>query len=201
MPFFIPLQTAYDFRFQVVDNVSIVRGNHLFKLGGEWNRTGVNQTFLGFGNGRMAFNTVHGSSTTSPTVTGYVECSGRHRTTPPAACPAAQRSSGPVNLYLQQAGVPPLTVEEAGTQTIIQHEFAVFLQDSWKPQPKLTLNYGLRWEAQIEPSLITPIADLFYCPFHRADGHQRAGTFTFPGRHDPVGLQACSSPGSASRGT
>ncbi len=51
MPFFIPLQTAYDYRFQVLDNVSILRGNHLFKVGAEWNRTGVNQTFLGFANG------------------------------------------------------------------------------------------------------------------------------------------------------
>ena len=42
--------------------------------------------------------------------------------------------TGPVALYLQQAGVGGLTVEEAGTQTIIQHELALFLQDSWKPQ-------------------------------------------------------------------
>ncbi|HEV8176348.1 MAG TPA: TonB-dependent receptor, partial [Gemmatimonadales bacterium] len=59
MPFFIPVD-AYDYRFQVLDNVSIVSGNHLFKLGAEWNRTGVNQTFRGFGNGRIAFTSVNG---------------------------------------------------------------------------------------------------------------------------------------------
>ena len=39
MPFFIPVD-RYDYRLQLLDNVSLVRGNHLFKFGGEWNRTG-----------------------------------------------------------------------------------------------------------------------------------------------------------------
>src|SRR6185437_10439121 len=70
--------------------------------------------------------------------------------------------------------------EQAGTQTIIQHELALFLQDSWKPNSKLTLNYGLRWEAQIEPDLITPIPDLFYAPFIGQTVTTAAGTFSFP---------------------
>ena len=56
----------------------------------------------------------------------------------PAPARPATTITGPVALYLQQAGVGGLTVEEAGTQTIIQHELALFLQDSWKPQPNLT---------------------------------------------------------------
>ncbi|MGH3379483.1 MAG: TonB-dependent receptor [Actinoallomurus sp.] len=180
MPFFIPLQTAYDFRLQLVDNVSIVRGNHLFKFGGEWNRTGVNQTFLGFANGRISFNTVQGFLNYVAFGPNYVECSdGSNNTT--GTCPGGTSVVGPVNLYLQQAGVPPLTVEEAGTQTIIQNELAAFLQDSWKPRSNLTLNYGLRWEAQIEPSLITPIADLFYQPFIGQTVTNSTGTYTFPG--------------------
>jgi len=179
MPFFIPLQTAYDFRLQLLDNVSLLRGNHLFKAGAEWNRTGVNQTFLGFANGRMAFSSVNGflNYAANPS---YVECSdGSSSTT--GACPSGTTITGPVALYLQQAGVGGLTVEEAGTQEIIQHELAIYLQDSWKPQPKLTVNYGLRWEAQIEPSLITPIPQLFYAPFIGQTVTNSAGTFDFPG--------------------
>ncbi len=180
MPFFIPLHTAYDYRLQVLDNVSLLRGNHLIKFGAEWNRTGVNQTFLGFANGRMAFGSVNGFLNYVANGNTYVECSdGSSNTT--GACPLGTSITGPVILYLQQAGVPPLTVEEAGTQTIIQHELAVFLQDSWKPDRKLTLNYGLRWEAQIEPSLITPIDQLFYAPFIGQTVTNSRGTFTFPG--------------------
>ena len=180
MPFFIPLHTAYDFRFQVLDNISLLKGNHLFKFGAEWNRTGVNQTFLGFANGRMAFTSVNGFLNYVANA-GYVECSdGTTSTTGSCADPTAT-ITGPIALYLQQAGVGGLTVEQAGTQTIIQHELAAFLQDSWKPRPNLTVNYGLRWEAQIEPSLITPKADLFYAPFIGAQVTNSVGTFDFPG--------------------
>jgi hypothetical protein len=178
MPFFIPVD-AHDYRFQVLDNVSLVSGNHLFKFGGEWNRTGVDQTFRGFGNGRIAFTSVPGflSYVANP---GYVECSDGSSNTS-GACPGGTTITGPVALYLQQAGLNGLTVDEAGTQTIIQNELALFLQDSWKPQSNLTLNYGLRWEAQIEPSLITPIPDLFYQPLIGTTSTTPKGSFEFPG--------------------
>jgi hypothetical protein len=181
MPFFIPLHTAYDYRFQVLDNISLLRGNHLFKFGAEWNRTGVNQTFLGFGNGRMAFTSVNGFLNYVANGPGYVECSDGTTSTTGACADTTATITGPVALYLQQAGVGGLTVADAGTQTIIQHELGVFLQDSWKPRSNLTVNYGLRWEAQIEPSLITPIPDLFYAPFIGQTVTTSVGTFAFPG--------------------
>ncbi|MBA3760682.1 MAG: TonB-dependent receptor, partial [Gemmatimonadales bacterium] len=185
MPFFIPVD-AYDYRFQVLDNVSLVSGSHLFKFGGEWNRTGVNQTFRGFGNGRIAFTSVDGFLNYVANGNQYVECSdiltGTFVTSSnTATCPAGTQISGPVALYLQQAGIGGLSVDEAGTQTIIQHELALFLQDSWKPTSKLTVNYGLRWEAQIQPSLITPIPQLFYFPLIGQTVTNTVGTFEFPG--------------------
>jgi hypothetical protein len=180
MPFFIPLHTAYDYRFQVLDNVSMLRGNHLFKVGAEWNRTGVNQTFLGFGNGRIAFTSVNGFLNYVANGNQYVECSDGSSSTS-GSCPSGTTITGPVALYLQQAGVGGLTVEDAGTQTIIQHELALFLQDSWKPRSNMTVNYGLRWEAQIEPDLITPIDQLFYAPFIGQTVTNSVGTFEFPG--------------------
>ena len=179
MPFFIPVD-AHDYRFQVLDNISLVQGNHLFKFGGEWNRTGVTQTFRGFGNGRMAFTSVNGFLSYVASGNQYVECSdGTSNTT--GACTAPDSIVGPVALYLQQAGVGGLTVDEAGTQTIIQNELALFLQDSWKPRSNLTVNYGVRWEAQIEPDLITPVSQLFYAPFIGQTVTNAQGTFEFPG--------------------
>jgi outer membrane receptor for ferrienterochelin and colicin len=185
MPFFIPV-ADHDVRFQVLDNISVLKGDHLFKLGAEWNRTATTQTFIGFANGRMAFGSVSGFLNYVANGNGYVECADTLTKAPTpsqttGACPAGQSITGPVVLYLQQAGVPPLSVEESGTQTITQNDLALFLQDSWKPRPNVTLNYGVRWEAQVEPGLITPKADLFYAPFIGQTVTNAQGTFTFPG--------------------
>ena len=89
--------------------------------------------------------------------------------------------TGPVVLYLQQAGVGGRSVEEAGTQ--IDHRSTIwplFIQDSWKPTPKLTLNYGLRWEAQVEPDPITPPSEVFFAPSSGRRSPTPTGTFRFP---------------------
>src|SRR2546427_1315283 len=162
MPSSLPIKN-HDTRFQFLDNVSITRGDHLIKFGAEFNRTATNQTFIGFGNGRVIFGSVNGflNYVANP---NYVECSNNTSNTT-GTCPVGTTITGPVLLYLQQAGVGGRTVEEAGTQDLVQRELAVFLQDTWKPDPRLTLNYRLRWEAQIEPDPITPPESVFFKPF------------------------------------
>jgi hypothetical protein len=178
MPFFLPVQ-AHDSRVQLLDNLSFVQGAHFIKLGGEWNRTNVNQTFVGFGNGRMAFSSVDGFLNYVQFGNQYVECSDGSNSTS-GSCPAGTTITGPVILYLQQAGVGGRTVEEAGTQSIIQNELALFLQDSWKPRRNVTLDYGLRWEAQIEPAPITPASEVFFAPFIGQTVTNATGTYAFP---------------------
>src|SRR5205809_1727865 len=178
MPFFLPISDDHDTRVQLLDNISIARGNHLFKFGGEWNRTATTQVFVGFANGRMAFNSVTGFIRYVTLGSGYRECS-TGDTTSTGTCPTGV-PVGPVNLYLQQAGVGSTTVEQAGTQTITQNEFAVYLQDTWKPSAKLTLNYGLRWEAQIEPDPITPPSQVYFARWIDSTVTNAKGSFTFP---------------------
>ncbi|HMA42869.1 MAG TPA: TonB-dependent receptor, partial [Gemmatimonadales bacterium] len=178
MPFFLPVKD-HDTRFQAVDNFSLSHGNHLFKFGGEFNRTETVQTFIGFANGRMAFNSVTGFINYVTQGSGYVECS-NGTSNNSGTCPVGTTITGPVVLYLQFAGVPPLSVDQAGTQSIVQNEYALYAQDTWKPTSRWTVNYGLRWEAQIEPDPITPPSQVFFAPFIGKTVTNAKGSFTFP---------------------
>ena len=140
MPFFLPID-YYDTRVQLLDNVSLSRGDHFFKVGFEYNKVHSVQTFVGFANSRYIFSSV-------PSFLAFAD---------------SGDASG-VLLYLQQAGVGR-SVREAGTQNIPQTEYALYLQDTWRPSPKWTFNYGLRWEAQIQPDPITPPSQVFFAPF------------------------------------
>ena len=155
MPFFLPID-YYDTRVQVLDNISLARGNHFFKAGVEYNKLHSVQTFVGFANSRYIFASV-------PSFLAFVD---------------SGDASG-LLLFLQQAGVGR-SVREAGTQNIPQTEYAVYVQDTWKPAPKWTFNYGLRWEAQIEPDPITPASQVFFAPFIGQTRTVGGVTSTFP---------------------
>src|SRR6266576_4395583 len=181
MPFFLPIPDDHDTRVQLLDNASITKGNHVFKRGGEWNRTATTQIFVGFAAGRMAFNNVHGFESFVQQGSHYIECSdGSSGVYPGFTCPGGESIVGPVILYLQGSGVGTVTTKEAGTQTITQNEFAGFLQDTWKPSAGLTLNYGLRWEAQIEPNPITPPGSVFFKSWIDTTVTTSKGPVTFP---------------------
>ncbi|RMH15614.1 MAG: TonB-dependent receptor [Acidobacteria bacterium] len=162
MPFFIPV-IYNDVRHQINESVTWLKNDHTLKAGIEWNLTSAFQTFIGFANGRFIFSSTDGflNYIDNP---DYVECSDGS-SSPNGVCPEGTEITGPVLLYLQQAGVGGLTVEEAGTQDIRQKEPAVFIQDTWQPKSNLTFTYGLRWEAQVQPDPITPPDEVFYAPF------------------------------------
>jgi len=182
-PFFIPVK-SYDTRVQALDNVSWVKGNHIFKTGFEYNRTAEHQTFIGFANGRFIFNSVTSFENYVQFGNNYVECSNalgvQVSTSLTGACPPGTSISGPVQLYLQQAGVNGLSVEASGTQVIPQQDIGLFIQDNWKATPTLTVNYGLRWEGQKEPDPITPPSTVFFSGFIGKTVTNSAGTFAFP---------------------
>jgi hypothetical protein len=162
-PFFIPVD-YYDTRVQFVDNLSWIKGRHTIKTGFEFNRVNSVQTFVGFANGRYIFGSTDGFLNYQRFGPTYVECSDGS-TSVSGSCPSGASITGPLLLFLQQAGVGGLTAEEAGTQSIPQIEPALFIQDKWQPSSNLTVSYGLRWEAQIQPDMITPRDQLFYRAF------------------------------------
>src|SRR5438874_9482624 len=145
-------------RTQARDNFSIVSGNHTVKVGGEFLHSNNAQVFRGFFQGRYIFDSVTGFlHYASPASMGNGfgptagECSNGTFVKLGTACPGGTTVTvSPLLLYLQGAGTG-LTNLTPGASDINNNNYALFLQDKWQIRPNLTLNYGLRWEAQIFP--------------------------------------------------
>jgi len=145
-PFFLGPTVDETFqRYQVRDNFSIVSGSHTIKFGGEFLHSDNAQVFRGFFEGRYIFDSVVGFlhyATFGAANSG--ECP-NGTFGPLTSCP-----NSPLLLYLQTAPTG-LSNLAPGASDITNKNYALFLQDKWQVRPNFTLNYGLRWEAQIFP--------------------------------------------------
>ena len=169
-PFF--LQPGVDetfWRTQIRDNFSIIKGSHNIKFGGEWMHSLNDQVFRGFFTGRYIFDSVTGFLRyASPAAAGgfgprTVGCSNGTYVTLPATCPAGTTTTGgPLLLYLQGAGRTGAATDAAGASKITNEDYALFAQDRWQITPYFTLNYGLRWEAQLFPEPTVAPQDTAY---------------------------------------
>jgi hypothetical protein len=150
-------------RFQIKDNFSIITGGHTIKTGGEWLHTNNFQVFRGFFEGRYIFDSVGGFLRyASPAAAGgfgpkTVGCSGGVYVTAPTPCPAGTTATGgPLLFYLQSSSPDGVARDAAGASDINNEEFALFIQDKWQAGHGLTLDLGLRWDAQLMPSTVDP---------------------------------------------
>ena len=164
LPFFLPIDPSFDTRIQVVDNVSFATGNHLFKAGLEYNRTRAEQQFVGLANSRYIFDSVGGFIGFVTHGSRYVTCSDGSASAL-GACPAGAAVTGPVLLYLQSATVPGVPADQLGVQQFQSHELGVFVQDTWHPHDRVTLDLGLRWEGAWHPSVFVEPRDTFFAPY------------------------------------
>jgi len=142
-----------DTRFQFTDNLTWLKGNHAMKFGADINRVRTSQTFVGFARGRYIF----AGGTIDQAIQGFQNYI--------APVPVGSRDVSGLALYLQFAPIGNRTVEQAGTQAFAQFEPGVYVQDNWQVNQNLTLNFGLRWEAQYQPSTITAPANTRYGQF------------------------------------
>ncbi len=191
-PFFLgPTVDENLWRTHLKDNFSIIHGNHTIKVGGEWIHTLNDQVFRGFFEGRYIFDSVSGflRYASAPAAGGFgpntVECQTAGGVvsfvTAPTACPAGTTTNGgPLLLFLQGAGRTGPATDAAGASNIKNEDFALFGQDSWRIKSNFTLNYGLRWEAQIFPDVVVAPADTAYGLFLNDPRFPSDGTLHSP---------------------
>jgi outer membrane receptor for ferrienterochelin and colicin len=131
---FLGQNTQSDWRVQAADSMTWSSGSHTVKFGVEFNHVNVEQLF-GF-NQFGAFN-VSGSAASAAGAQTILDILA------PGGVTANRFDSTAVTYLLQVGNL------QAGYSS---DEIAFFAQDSWRIRPNLTINYGLRWEGQYNPS-------------------------------------------------
>ena len=169
-PFFLqPNVDEVFWRTQIRDNFSIIAGRHTVKFGGEWMHSVNSQVFRGFFLGRYIFDSVTGflRYASTPAASGFgpnaMRCGDGTWVTVDA--PFNQTCAGsttPLLLFLQGAGPDGPATDAAGASTITNEDYALFVQDRFQVASNVTLNYGLRWEAQIFPDPTVDPSDTAY---------------------------------------
>src|SRR5277367_4851767 len=136
-------------RFEFTDNVSLVRGKHTFKMGGDFNliqlRSGKAQIFeLDFG-GDVNFGGLSASTFGLPDCLAAVA--------PGSPCPAGAQVPGLTALQAYGLGIPTTYIQGIGNSNAPFDNLPIglFAQDSWRVNRKLTFNYGVRYDVEITP--------------------------------------------------
>jgi hypothetical protein len=146
---FLPT-TQNDRRIQFVDGLTWIKGNHSFKFGGEFSHIYAEQEF-----GFNQFGTYTFSGLTGATQLLEAQSTNQNLTPTNPTSRVFGRFDVAAARYRQQIGNL-----QAGFAV---QEIAAFAQDSWRVTPKLTLNYGLRFEKQLNPEAEAnnnPVIDL-----------------------------------------
>lgn len=128
---FLPT-TQFDWRFQTFNNLTWIEGNHTMKFGAEINHVYADQTF--------AFNQF-----------GYFQLNGTNVSQLLDILSFTPGQGNPINRFDSTAVTYDRQIGN-GRLDLALDEFALYFQDAWRMKPNFTINFGLRWEAQLNPS-------------------------------------------------
>jgi hypothetical protein len=115
-----------DLSWNINQSLTMSRGRHTMKFGGEFGLTGINRDFTGGAAGTFQFSNFTTSLPNSP------QFSSRGN---------AFASFLLGDVFSTSALIPDPT-------RLRYKRYALFAQDEWRPTSKLTLSYGLRWDYQ-----------------------------------------------------
>jgi Carboxypeptidase regulatory-like domain/TonB dependent receptor-like, beta-barrel len=127
-------------RYQFTDNFSWTMGRHNTKFGADFNYLPINATFT------VNYGGVYDFGTFSAANLGFSF---------PSGIPSFPDLSA-VQAY--GAGLPGDFIQGIGSPSDSFHNIpiGVFWQDSWRVNPNVTLNYGVRYDVEIPPSFKAP---------------------------------------------
>lgn len=119
-------------RYQIADNFSVIKGTHNLKFGADFNRLPVTADFT------VNFGGVYNFGDLSASTFGF-----------PSAFPSfpAFQAYG--------LGIPQTFIQGLGNPhaAFSNTPLGFFAQDSWRIKPNLTLNYGVRYDVELVPSV------------------------------------------------
>lgn len=148
---FLPT-TESDYRVQFADNLTLIRGSHTWKVGGEYNFVKASQVFAFRQFGQFSFQGI-ASSSTSPDASIQILrilSVGGNTTTGTANGNITGTIIDPINRFDDNRVRYARNIGN-GLLTLSSPQYAGYAQDSWRVRPNLTINFGLRYEAQIMP--------------------------------------------------
>ncbi|HYK91844.1 MAG TPA: carboxypeptidase-like regulatory domain-containing protein, partial [Acidobacteriota bacterium] len=113
--------------YHLMDNVTLIRGRHMLKMGGQLLRQQINPFYAG-NNGR----------------TGSIDFNGQYTAGPNAKSPTSKGlAEADFFLGYEDFAQRGLNTGSWGQRKII---LGFYIQDDWRATDELTLNMGLRWE-------------------------------------------------------
>lgn len=145
---FLPT-TESDYRVQFGDNLTLIRGSHTFKVGGEYNFVKASQVFAFRQFGQFSFSGL-GTDAASVIQVLRILSAGGNTTAGLANGNVTGTILDPTNRF-DDTRVRYARNIGNGLLTLASPQYAGYAQDAWRVRPNLTINFGLRYEAQIMP--------------------------------------------------
>jgi hypothetical protein len=184
---FLPSE-AIERRYEIADNMSLVRGEHSFKIGGQVqfiDNSNNSQTFFGgrFNFGSLPLIPFLVPAASQPAVNAFLVSQGRADLAAATINSVQAFNLGLPQIYQQGFG-------ESGFNAWTRR-YSVYGQDTWKVRPNFTLNLGLRyfledWEffGESDKDNFQPRLGFSWDPWNDGKTVIRAGYGIFTGQVD-----------------